>query len=76
VAEDQARLWDQPDPVPVALPGVPVAPADATGLRLRDDLVGTAVGPVDRLQFERFSHVLEHYCVHRYHLTLQTYKHI
>jgi hypothetical protein len=47
VAEDVAGNGVEPAPVPVALPGVPVAPADPTGLDIDDRAIGDGGGGVD-----------------------------
>ncbi len=65
VAEDVPRHRVQPPPVPVALPGVPVAPADAAGLHGDDRAVWLRFRILDLADLQRFPVVVrEHCCAH------------
>jgi hypothetical protein len=69
VPEDLAGLRLRADPLPVALLGVPVAPTDAAGFRLHDDLVGVRFGTLDVSDGKRFSVLFEEGSFHTSHDT-------
>jgi hypothetical protein len=64
VAENLARLWLDVQPLPVALPAVPVRPTDSTGLELHDCPVGRYLRRIYVGDFERFAMFLKHCCAH------------
>src|SRR5699024_9864000 len=64
VTEDLARIRLDAEPVPLALPAVPIAPTDTTRLPFDHRTRRVGIGCVHVLNVERFAVLFEDSCMH------------